>query len=115
MMKEIKRGDIFWVNWNPSRGSEQSGRRPALVIQNDTGNRTSPTVIVAACTTSLGKSYPFLISITADESGLPKDSVINVSHIMTIDKNRLEDKCGRLNREKMDKVDMALKMSLGIK
>jgi mRNA interferase MazF len=114
-MKEVKRGDIFWVNWNPSRGSEQSGRRPALVIQNDTGNRTSPTVIVAACTTSLGKFYPFLIPITADESGLPKDSVINLSHIMTIDKNRLEDKCGRLNREKMDKVDMAIKMSLGIK
>ncbi|MGP8081207.1 MAG: type II toxin-antitoxin system PemK/MazF family toxin [Dehalococcoidales bacterium] len=113
-MNEVKRGEIYWINWHPARGSEQSGRRPALVIQNDNGNRTSPTVIVAACTTTAGKYYPFLVPVSAEESGLPKDTIINLAHIMTIDKNRLEDKCGELNQEKMDKVDIAIKMSLGL-
>ena len=114
-MNEVKRGEIYWINWLPARGSEQSGRRPALIIQNDNGNRTSPTVIVAACTTTTGKYYPFLVPVSAEESGLPKDTIINLAHIMTIDKNRVEGKCGELNQAKMDKVDVAIKMSLGIK
>jgi Growth inhibitor len=113
-MAEVKRGEIYWINWHPARGSEQSGRRPALVIQNDTGNSLSPTIIVAACTTAVGKFYPFLVPISMKESGLPKDTIINLSHIMTIDKDRLEGKCGELTKEKMLNVDKAIKVSLGL-
>ena len=114
MMNEVKRGEIYWVNWNPSRGSEQTGRRPALVIQNNTGNLVSPTVIIAACTTVIGKSYRFMVPVSMKESGLSKDTIINLSHIMTIDKNRLEGKCGELNKEKMLIVNEAIKISLGL-
>ena len=114
MSIEIKRGEIYWVDWNPSRGSEQSGLRPALVIQNDIGNRYSPTTIVAALTTATGKSYPFTVKVTAKESGLPKDSTVNLAVIMTIDKTRLSDRCGELNATKMAEVDEAIKTSLGI-
>ncbi|MFC1979667.1 type II toxin-antitoxin system PemK/MazF family toxin [Chloroflexota bacterium] len=113
MPREVKRGEIYWVNWNPARGSEQSGLRPALVIQNDIGNKYSPTTIVAALTTAAEKSYPFLLKITAKESGLPKDSTVNLAIIMTIDKTRLTDKCGELSGAKMAKVNEALKASLG--
>ena len=114
MLIEKKRGEIYWVDWNPGRGSEQSGLRPALVIQNDIGNKFSPTTIVAAVTTAVEKSYPFLVKVTAKESGLPKDSTINLSAIMTIDKNRLVDKCGELNEAKMAEVSKAIKASLGL-
>ncbi|MDP2918663.1 MAG: type II toxin-antitoxin system PemK/MazF family toxin [Dehalococcoidia bacterium] len=113
-MNEIKRGEIYWVSWNPARGSEQSGHRPALVIQNDTGNRTSPTTIVAAVTTSSGKSYPFMVPVSLKESRLPKDSVINLSQIVTVDKGRLGARCGVLGHEKMAEVDKAIKVSLGL-
>jgi len=66
---EVKRGEIYWVDWSPGRGSEQLGLRPALVIQNDTGNKFSPTTIVAALTTTMEKSYPFLVKCAAAESG----------------------------------------------
>jgi mRNA interferase MazF len=114
MTEEIKRGEIYWVDWNPARGSEQSGLRPALVIQNDVGNKYSPTTIVAAFTTAIVKNYPFTVIITAKESGLPKDSTINLAVIMTIDKTRLTDKCGQLSEEKMAEVNEAIKASLGI-
>ena len=114
IMLEIKRGEIYWINWHPARGSEQTGRRPALVIQNDTGNLVSSTVIVAACTTSNGKHYPFLVPILKAESGLPKDTIINLSQILTIDKTRLDGKCGELNRAKMYQVDIAIKKSLDL-
>ena len=114
-MNEVKRGEIYWINWHPARGSEQSGRRPALVIQNDNGNRTSPTIIVAACTTTAGKLYPFLVPVSAQESGLPKDTIINLAHIMTVDKNRLEGKCGELSKEKMLAVNEAIEVSLGLR
>jgi mRNA interferase MazF len=113
-MLEVKRGELYWLNWNPARGSEQSGRRPALVVQNDLGNRSSPTVIVAACTTAPVRPYPFLVPVMIEESGLPKDSVINLSHIVTVDKSRLESKCGELTKEKMVQVDIAIKKSLGL-
>lgn len=114
MNKEIKRGEIYWVNWNPGRGSEQSGLRPALIIQNDTGNKYSPTTIVSALTTALDKPYPFLVKVKAKESGLPKDSLINLAIIMTIDKARLIEKCGELSEAKIAEVNEAIKTSLGI-
>ena len=112
MTKEVKRGEIYWVNWNPARGSEQSGIRPALVIQNNIGNKYSPTTIVAALTTAIEKSYPFLVKVSTSESGLPKDSIVNLAVIMTIDKNRLTEKTGQLGKSKMAKVDEAIKTSL---
>jgi mRNA interferase MazF len=114
MNKEIQRGEIYWIDWNPGRGSEQSGRRPALVIQNDTGNRYSPTVIVASITTADNKPYQFLVHFTAMESGLPRDSTADFAMIMTIDKNRVGEKCGELSHEKMKQVDEAIKVSLGL-
>ncbi len=114
MTEECKRGAIYLVNWNPGRGSEQTGKRPALVIQNDIGNRYSPTTIVAACSTAVVKTYPFIVCVKAGESGLDMDSAINLSQIMTVDKTRLEVKLGELPAKKMLEVDQALKNSLGI-
>lgn len=114
MSGEIKRGEIYWVDWNPGRGSEQSGLRPALVIQNDIGNKYSPTTIIAALTTAVEKQYPFTVKVSAKESGLPKDSTANLAVIMTIDKTRLVNKCGELNHKKMIEVDQAIKVSLGL-
>ena len=112
MLKEIKRGEIYWVDWNPGRGSEQSGLRPALVIQNDIGNKHSPTTIVAALTTAIEKPYPFLIKVTAKESGLPKDSIVNLAVILTVDKTRLTNKCSELSEARMSEVNDAIKVSL---
>ena len=114
MAGEVKRGEIYWINWNPARGSEQSGLRPALVIQNDIGNKYSPTTIVAALTTAVEKPYPFLVKVTAKESGLPKDSTVNLAVIMTIDKTRLTDRCGQLSEARMAEMDEAIKASLGL-
>ncbi len=114
MPREVKRGEIYWVDWNPGRGSEQSGLRPALVIQNDIGNRYSPTTIVAALTTAIEKPYPFLVQVTAKESGLPKDSTVNLAVILTVDKTRLADKCGELGEVKMPEIDKAIKASLSL-
>jgi len=114
MSKEIKRGEIYWVDWSPSRGSEQSGVRPALIIQNDTGNRCSPTTIVASVSTALEKSYPFLVRFTAAESGLRRDSMVNLSSILTIDQTCLGDKCGELNEIKMAEVNQAIRVSLAL-
>jgi len=115
MSAECKRGDLWLVNWNPGRGSEQSGKRPALVIQNDIGNKYSPATIVAACSSAKAKSYPFIVGITAKESGLDRESYINLAQVMTIDKARLEIKLGQLSVGKMNAIDMAIKNSLGIK
>ena len=114
MPVEVRRGDIYWIDWNPGRGSEQGGLRPALVIQNDIGNMYSPTTIVAALTTAVEKPYPFLVKVTAKESGIPKDSTVNLAVILTVDKTRLGNKCGELNAAKMAEVDKAIKASLGI-
>lgn len=114
MPQDIKRGEIYWVDWSPSRGSEQSGLRPALVVQNDVGNKFSPTTIVAALTTAIEKPYPFLVKVTAKESGLPKDSTVNLAVILTIDKTRLRNKCGELSDAKMLEVNEAIKASLGL-
>src|SRR4030042_6491050 len=114
MPKDIRRGDIYWVDWNPARGNEQRGLRPALVIQNDIGNKFSPTTIVAALTTAIEKPYTFLVKVTAKESGLPKDSTVNLAVILTVDKTRLTSKCGTLSDDKMSHVNEAIKESLGL-
>jgi len=114
MKKEVKRGEIYWVNWNPGRGNEQIGKRPALIIQNDVGNQFSPNTIIASLTTAVVKTYPFTVRCTASESGLAKDSIIDLSSLMTVTQARLESRCGRLSTLKMKEVDLALKESLGI-
>ena len=114
MSREVKRGEIYWVDWSPGRGSEQSGVRPALIIQNDTGNRHSPTTIVASLSAALERHYPFLVRFTAAESGLKQEGAINLSSILTIDQTCLGDKCGELNQTKMAEVDEAIKTSLAL-
>jgi mRNA interferase MazF len=114
MAKEIRRADIYWVDWNPARGSEQSGKRPALVIQNDSGNQYSSTVIVASITTAINRPYPFLVHLTPAQSGLERDSSIDLAMILTIDKARLGQKCGALTPSLMLEVDQAIKVSLGL-
>ena len=110
----VRRGDIWWLDWSPGRGSEQLGQRPALVVQNDLGNQYSPTTIVAAVTTKAGRDYPFTVTISSSESGLPQQSSVNLSQILTVDRSRLIRKSGRLNEEKMKEVDGAIKVSLGL-
>jgi mRNA interferase MazF len=114
MAREIHRGEIYWTDWNPARGSEQSGKRPALVVQNDMGNLYGSTVIVSSVTTAYKKPYRFMVQVTSEQSGLPQDSTIDLAQIMTIDKSRLCDKCGQLNLAKMQEVDEAIKVSLGL-
>jgi len=111
---EIKRGEIYWIDWSPGRGSEQLGLRPALVIQNNTGNQFSPTTIVAALSTATEKAYPFLVKCSAKESGLSRDGMINLAAIMTVDKARLVKRAGSLNQDKMAEVDAAIEASLGL-
>lgn len=111
----VKRGDIFYADLSPVIGSEQGGVRPVLVIQNDIGNKYSPTIIVAAITSQINKAkLPTHIEITAPEYGLPKDSVVLLEQIRTIDKKRLREKIGRFNDEMMREVDDALKISIGL-
>ena len=114
MPREVKRGEIYWVDWSPGRGSEQSGVRPALIIQNDAGNRHSPNTIVASLTTAPNKPYPFLVELTAQESGLDKDAAVDLASIITVSKTRLGDKCGELSQAKMAEVDKAIKVSLAL-
>ena len=108
------RGEIYYVDWSPGRGSEQAGVRPALIVQNDVGNRFSPTTIVAAISTRPGKLYPFHVAITAEESGLRRDSVVKCEQIQTVDQTRLERLAGRLSADRIQEVDVALRRSLGI-
>ncbi len=108
-----KRGDVWLVNWNPARGREQAGRRPALVIQNDIGNEKASTTIVAAISGSV-RIYPMNVEVKPPESGLDWPSIIKTSQILTIPKNRLEKRLGRLDRDRMDDVDRAIKLSLAL-
>jgi len=111
----IKRGDIFWVNLDPTRGSEQAGRRPVLVIQNDIGNEFAPTTIIAPLTTkSFSKSYPTNVHLPKGVAGLVADSTILLSQIRTLDKQRLEDKIGHLSPAYIEKVSQAVKISLAL-
>ncbi len=111
----VKRGDIYYADLSPVIGSEQGGVRPVLVVQNDIGNRYSPTVIIAAITSQINKAkLPTHIEIIASEYGLPKDSVILLEQIRTVDKRRLEEKIGHLDEDMMGKVNDALLISLGL-
>jgi mRNA interferase MazF len=111
----VKRGEIFYADLSPVIGSEQGGIRPVLIIQNDIGNKYSPTVIVAAITSQINKAkLPTHIEISADRYGLTKDSVILMEQIRTIDKERLREKIGQLDDDLMLKVDEALEISFGL-
>lgn len=111
----VKRGDIFYADLSPVIGSEQGGVRPVLVIQNDVGNKYSPTIIIAAITSQINKArLPTHIEINAPDFGLPKDSVVLLEQIRTIDKKRLREKIGKFDGDMMKTVDEALKISLGL-
>lgn len=111
----VKRGDIFYADLSPVIGSEQGGVRPVLVIQNDIGNKYSPTIIIAAITSQINKAkLPTHIEINAPDYGLPKDSVVLLEQIRTIDKKRLREKIGHFDEDMMVKVDDFLKISIGL-
>ncbi len=111
----IKRGEIYYADLSPVVGSEQGGIRPVLIVQNDVGNRYSPTVIAAAITSQRDKSkLPTHIPVPAQSCGLSKDSIILLEQIRTIDKQRLKEKTGELDRNSMTRVDNALSISFGL-
>lgn len=111
----IKRGDIYYADLSPVIGSEQGGVRPVLIVQNNIGNKYSPTVIISAVTSQINKAkLPTHIEISAEDFGLPRDSVVLLEQIRTIDKKRLKEKIGRFDKELMEEVDECLKISLGL-
>ena len=112
---QIKRGDIYYADLSPVVGSEQGGIRPVVVVQNDVGNKYSPTVIAAAITSKINKAkMPTHIAINAEQFGLPKDSVVLTEQIRTIDKKRLKERIGCLDEEYINKVNDALIISFGL-
>ena len=112
----IKRGDIFYADLRPVVGSEQGGIRPVLIIQNDVGNRHSPTVICAAITSKINKAkLPTHIEIDASAYGIEKDSVILLEQLRTIDKKRLSDRLGQISAKDMHQIEYAMNISLGMK
>lgn len=112
---QVKRGDIYYADLSPVVGSEQGGLRPVLIIQNDIGNRYSPTVIAAAITSRMGKArMPTHIDIYADRAGLARDSVILLEQVRTLDKRRLREKMGHLDDDMMSVVNSAIAVSFGL-
>ena len=112
---EIKRGEVFYADLSPVVGSEQGGTRPVVIVQNDIGNRHSPTVIAAAITSKQYKNaLPTHISIKGDSCGLAVDSVVLLEQIRTIDKQRLKEKTGRLDAEDLRKINRGLNISFGL-
>ena len=113
---EVHRGEVFYADLSPVVGSEQGGVRPVLILQNDVGNKHSPTVIAAAITSQTGKArLPTHISLSARSYGLPKDSVILLEQIRTLDKKRLREHMGRVDDEVMHRVDSAIAVSFGLR
>ena len=111
----VKRGEIYYADLSPVVESEQGGMRPVLIVQNDVGNRHSPTVIAAAITSQKDKSkLPTHISINADRCGLAKDSIVLLEQVRTLDKQRLKERMGELDEGAMTKVDNALSVSFGL-
>ncbi len=111
----IKRGDIYYADLSPVVGSEQGGLRPVLIIQNDVGNKYSPTVIAAAITSKMAKSkLPTHIDLYADEVGLSKDSVVLLEQVRTLDKQRLKEKMGHLDDQFMNEINNAIAVSFGL-
>ena len=114
-MITVKRGELYYADLNPVVGSEQGGLRPVLILQNDIGNKYSPTVIVAAITSQLTKAkIPTHIMLDANNFGLPKDSVVLLEQIRTLDKQRLKEHISTLSEELMQRVNEAILISLGI-
>ena len=113
----VRRGELYYADLSPVVGSEQGGVRPVLVVQNDVGNKYSPTVIAAAVTSRIDKAkLPTHIELSAHEYGLPKDSVVLLEQIRTLDKTRLKERIGQVSAEKMEKmrrINEALLVSLG--
>lgn len=111
----IKRGDIYYADLSPVIGSEQGGVRPVLIVQNDVGNKYSPTVIAAAITSQRYKTdLPTHIKVDAEDCGLSKDSIVLLEQVRTIDKRRLKERMGNLHEPDMVRVNKALSVSLGI-
>ncbi len=123
----VKRGEIYWVEFDPVKGSEQGGLRPALVVQQDIGNQYSPTTVVVAITRTLPpRPYPFVVVVEPEESGLPARSAINCSQIATIQKDEPGSRLrpwpgehevrpiGQLSAQRMAEVDRALRYNLGL-
>lgn len=111
----IKRGDIYYADLSPVIGSEQGGLRPVLIVQNDVGNKYSPTVIAAAITSRMSKTkLPTHIDVPGDDAGLAKDSIILLEQIRTIDKKRLKEKMGHLDDATMVSVNNAIEVSFGL-
>ena len=115
MDTNVKRGEIYYADLSPVVGSEQGGVRPVLIVQNDTGNRHSPTVIAAAITSQTGKArLPTHIELAGASCGLTRDSVILLEQIRTIDKKRLKERMGMLDEDAMYQVNSALSISFGL-
>ncbi len=111
----VRRGDIYYADLSPVVGSEQGGVRPVLIVQNNVGNRFSPTVIAAAITSQKDKAnLPTHIHVHSTASGLARDSIVLLEQIRTIDKQRLKEHMGRLDETSMNKVDQALQISFGL-
>ena len=111
----IKRGDIYYADLSPVVGSEQGGLRPVLIVQNDVGNKYSPTVIAAAITSKMGKAkLPTHIDVPGEGVGLSRDSVVLLEQIRTIDKRRLKEKMGHLDEATMQSVNNAIQVSFGL-
>ena len=113
--KEVKRGEVFYADLSPVVGSEQGGTRPVLILQNDVGNKFSPTVIAAAITSRQDKNaMPTHIDIRGEVCGLPKDSVVLLEQVRTLDKHRLHERTGHISTDEQLKIDQALGVSLGL-
>ena len=111
----IKRGDIYYADLSPDVGSEQGGVRPVLIVQNNMGNKYSPTVIAAAITSQQSKAnIPTHITIESDSSGLSKNSVVLLEKVRTIDKQRLKEKMGSIGQSTMNRIDEAISISMGL-
>lgn len=108
-----RRGEVWLVNFNPGRGSEQQGIRPALVIQNDVGNRHAATTIVAAISSAV-RIYPVTVPVRKGEAGLKVKSMVNLAQVLTIDKSRLQRRLGTLASESIDRVNAAISISLDL-
>lgn len=112
----VHRGEIYYADLSPVVGSEQGGIRPVLIVQNDVGNRHSPTVIAAAITSKRDKAkLPTHITVGSGDCGLAKDSIILLEQIRTLDKRRLKERMGELDSDSMDRVDSALSISFGLR
>ena len=110
----IKRGELYFADLSPVIGSEQGGIRPILIVQNDIGNKYSPTIIAAAVTSRINKAkLPTHIELSADVYGLPKDSVVLLEQIRTLDKRRIRERIGEVDGDVMNKINQALLISLG--